>query len=484
MDSRLLPLCVDLDGTLTPVDTFLEACVELLKQNPLKAALLPFWLMKGVAYAKQKVVESIEWDPKTVPLNEAFLEFLRKERASGRKIYLATAAPERVARDMASLAGFFEGVISTTFERNLIGRRKAEELVNRFGAGGFEYAGNSRADMPVWMAAGSALVVYPSPGVIRSLKREQITVINVFSRSGSQLKHLITAMRPYQLVKNLLIFVPLLSSHEFTDPALVGKFVLAYIAFSCLTSAVYLFNDLFDMPHDRAHAEKKFRPIAWGLVGIPLIVSAILILIAAGLLISSLFPPLFSLTLAVYLVFATLYSLVFKKIPVADTVLLAFLYTLRIIAGNTASGISFSFWLLMFSVFFFFGLAELKRYAELNLLSTGSGLSPEGGGGQLKIPGRGYTTSDIPMIQSLGTASAMVSILILGLYVDSQRVTLLYQRPYILWFECLLVLYWLSRMWFLAGRKKITGDPIIFTFKDRTSYIIGFLVAVVAVLAT
>lgn len=470
--ARAVPLCVDLDGTLLAVDTFHEACVWLLRRRPLLLFLLPVWWMRGKAHAKRRVAESVRLTVDLLPVNAAFLEFLRAEHRAGRRLVLATASDRLIADRIAARFGMFADVIASDGTVNLKGERKAAELVRRFGAQGFDYAGNARADVSVWHAARHAIVVGAPAALLRSVRRVA-NVQHVFAGRPSRAWSLLRATRPHQLLKNILIFIPLLSSHQFTDPALVFRFMLAYVSFSCVTSAVYLLNDILDLEHDRAHPRKYLRGIAAGHLPLPLAFVAIAFLTMAGLAIASTFPPLFGAVIAAYIVGSTLYSAFLKQIAIVDVLLLCLLYTVRIVAGNAASGISYSLWLLMFSMFFFFSLACLKRTTELMLRS------PEGG----TLPGRGYRAEDAAILQTLGIASAMVSLLVLGLYVDSQRVTLLYRWPHLLWFECVLMLYWVSRIWFLGSRGQMHEDPIVFTMKDATSYAVGALIAVVAFLA-
>ena len=468
-----VPLCVDLDGTLVLVDTFQEACVLLLKQHFFHIFLIPFWILRGKSYLKERVNSYIEHDVTTLPVHAGFLQFLQEQKANGRRLILVTAAPFSVAHEVATHLQYFDDVIASTERENVKGRRKAEVLLDRFGYRGFDYAGNSHADLAVWKVARRAILVQPSLGVCRRLGAD-IIVDRVFQKTSSSPMSFLRSLRLHQLVKNLLIFIPILSSHTIFEPSSVQKGMLAFASFSACTSAVYLFNDLFDIGADRRHSKKRHRPLASGSLTIPLALCGAIALMTVGIGLAWQLSLLFVYAILCYLILTTLYTSVIKKIPMTDVVVLSLLYTSRILAGNIATGISFSFWLLTFSIFFFLSLACLKRYTEL-LWFLDEGAS--------SIPGRGYNVQDVSLLQMIGIASGMSSILILGLYIDSQRATLLYHHPSMLWISPVLTLYWLMRMWFLAHRRQMDVDPILFAVKDAMSYFIGILIVFLTVLA-
>ncbi len=164
-----------------------------------------------------------------------------------------------------------------------------------------------------------------------------------------------------------------------------------------------------------------------------------------------------------------------KRAAILDAITLAGLYTLRIIGGGAAEGVEVSKWLLAFSVFFFFSLGSIKRFAELKNLQKKS-LS--------KAKGRDYQVEDLSFVASSGVASGYISVLVLALYINSDKVSSLYSVPEALWAILLLILYWISRIWLLAHRGEANEDPVIFTAKDAVSYIIAFLIAAIALGAT
>lgn len=282
------------------------------------------------------------------------------------------------------------------------------------------------------------------------------------------------ALRVWQWSKNLLVFVPLVTSHRLLDlDALVGAGI-AFVSFSLLSSGTYLFNDLRDVEFDRQHPRKKFRPIASG--GIPEATARVVALMlgAASVAVALQLPPLFWGILGSYLVLTTSYTLRIKQIPLLDTVLLAGLYSLRLLAGHAAGGIPFSSWLLTFAFFIFLSLALLKRHSELLILTDS---------GQDEVLGRGYRADDQHLVRALGVGSGLLSVLVLMLYTNSPAVQKLYEQPQVLLLLCPLGICWIGRMWWLAERRLLHDDPVIFTLRDRWSYLLVGLAGLVMVAA-
>jgi 4-hydroxybenzoate polyprenyltransferase len=238
---------------------------------------------------------------------------------------------------------------------------------------------------------------------------------------------------------------------------------------------VYLLNDLLDLPEDRQHATKRLRPFAagtldplYGLAGAPMLLLVAMIMAAC---VSS----AFLLVLLVYYALTFAYSFQLKRIVLIDVVTLAGLYTIRIIAGAAAIEVPLSFWLLAFSVFVFLSLAIVKRYTELVALRE------QNRSGTL---GRGYQVDDLELLASLGGSAGYLSVLVLALYINSNEVRLLYGQPELMWPICLVMLYWISRVWVIAHRGGMNDDPIVFALKDRVSLLCGGVVAVFMMLAS
>jgi 4-hydroxybenzoate polyprenyltransferase len=288
---------------------------------------------------------------------------------------------------------------------------------------------------------------------------------------------MIRAMRPHHWLKNGLVFIPILLSHEVFDPAPLWHGLVAFVAFSLLASAIYLLNDIKDVEADRRHPTKCKRPLAAGEITAAQAYAAVPILLVAAFSTAWLVPQpkIYLLALAAYLILALAYLLVLKRKLLVDVLGLASMHTLRILAGNAASAIPVSSWLLAFSMFLFLSLALVKRYAELRITQDQSGL---------KSAGRGYHAEDIEALSQLGMASGCTCALIMALYVDSAAVKQLYRHPEVIWLVCPIILYQMARIWFLARRGQMPDDPLVFMIRDWRSQIMGVLVVLVMVVAT
>jgi 4-hydroxybenzoate polyprenyltransferase len=295
------------------------------------------------------------------------------------------------------------------------------------------------------------------------------------ARPAGSARALALALRMHQWVKNLLVFVPVVLDHKLFSIDVVTKSTIAFLAFCCAASSAYILNDLLDIEADRRHPTKRARPFAAGTLSPALGLSFIpvLLIIAFGASLVAL-PSGFVVLLAVYVVLTTAYSLVLKRFAVVDVLLLAFLYTLRVLAGIAAAEVRFSTWLLAFSMFLFLSLAFLKRFTEVSAME---------GAATEQVRRRGYIRGDREWLGSMGGASGYLSVLVLALYINSEQVVALYRAPLLLWLVCPLLLFWTSRMWLLAHREQIHDDPIVATVRDPVSYVLGALVAVVMYLA-
>ena len=469
MQDREIPLCVDLDGTLVRSDVLIEAALQLLRRNPLYLLRFPLWLLRGKAHLKREIARRAELDVGSLPYELRLLESLRGEHAHRRKI-LCTAADAILANAVAEHVGGFESVLASDGQRNLAGLHKAETLRDEYGEGGFDYAGNAAPDLHVWKFARRAVVVNADAALLHKAQ-QRFTVDRVFAREGNVWSLWRKALRLHQWPKNLLVFLPLLSAHLVLVPGAVARSGLAFLSFCLCASGVYLLNDLLDLEADRAHPRKRLRPFAAGALPLAAGLLAAPLLTLAAFALALTLPTFFVLALAGYYALTLGYSWLFKRIAMLDTVVLAGLYTIRIIAGTAALGIALSFWLLAFSMFLFFSLAMVKRYTELHGVLQA---------GQARVA-RGYAVDDLPLIQSLGAASGYLSVLVLALYINSTASEALYHRPPVLWLLCPALLYWISRTWLIAHRGNMHDDPVVFALSDNVSRIILALCAAVVI---
>lgn len=459
-----LPLCVDLDGTLIKTDTLHELIVQAFKQQPWLLFAMLWWLLQGRNILKRELAARCRLNVAALPYNNDYLEFLRAEHARGRLLYLVTGADQQLAQKIADHLGWFTGCWGSNSERNLTGSAKAALLVEQFGERGFDYAGNDHVDLKVWKHAAGAHLVNARASVLRQAERQVNVRMRSDPRPAVTLPVLLKTIRLHQWAKNMLVFVPLFAAHHMFDWSLLWLTSLGFLAFGCIASLSYIINDLGDLEADRQHHSKHARPLASGAIGIPAaLLLALLLLVAAGALCTML-PKGFVASLALYFLVTNLYTWHLKAIPVLDVLILAGLYSMRILAGSFTADGALSFWLLAFSGFIFFSLAVVKRVAELLVVA---------GKSRRKVQRvRGYLTTDIPVMMSFGTVSAMMAVLVLALYINSPQVMDLYQQPYYLWLVCPVVALWLGRVWLITWRGKMHDDPVVFALKDKVSWLL------------
>jgi 4-hydroxybenzoate polyprenyltransferase/phosphoserine phosphatase len=469
---KRIPLCVDLDGTLIRSDTLHEALLLLAIRSPRALPALPLWLAGGKAKLKHLVAQRVELNPTSLPYCEDVLALIDEARELHRPVVLVTAAPARIANAIAESLGLFDYVLTSDDKLNLSRDRKADVLVGYYGPKGFDYVGNSADDLPVFEHCRRAFLVSSRQRLRQAAGRRNEDMTFVDRHSGG-VRAWLRALRVHQWLKNLLIFVPLLASGRFRELNLVVQAALAFASFSLLASAVYVVNDLVDLQSDRTHPTKRNRPFASGTLPVAAGVAAVPVLAAMSLGIALLLPPLFVASLLTYAVVTTLYSFALKRQVIVDVMLLAGLYTMRILAGSAATSVRPSFWLLAFSMFIFLCLAMTKRYSELRQAMEQD----------KTLSGRGYMPSDLPVVLALGSASGLVSVLILSLYTQSLIVPELYSAPEWIWLVPPLLLYWVARLWLKAGRGEIDEDPVLFAAKDWQSLTIAGLAAGLFLLA-
>lgn len=467
-------LAVDLDGTLIKTDLLQESLMLLLKKNPFYKFLIPFWLLAGKVNLKHQVAKRVQLDASLLPYNTTVIDYIKEERKKGTKCYLVTGSMSALAQQVANHLALFDGVFATEAEgKNLTGKNKVAFLNERFGRQNYTYIGNSTVDIPVWNDAHKAVVVSPKETLVKKAEKASPDT-QWIKTSAPSVKTWLKTVRIHQWVKNALLAVPLLTSHQVFDLNLIALCLLGFLAFSLAASSVYVLNDLMDLSSDRQHPSKKHRPFAAGDLSILQGLVLFPLLLALSALLCLFLPLDFFIVLAAYYAITVAYSFKLKQIILLDTVTLAVLYTMRIIAGTVLISVHFSFWLLAFSIFIFLSLALLKRYTELITLRNNH---------QTTTIGRGYHVEDQGIIGPLGTAAGYIAVLVLALYLNSDAVVMLYQHASVLWLACIILLYWISRMWLISHRGQMDDDPIFFAIKDKTSLITVIIIFIVFLVA-
>ena len=473
MTHQLLPIAVDLDGTLLHTDTLHESAVDLLHHHPMQLLLLPLWLMQGKAYLKQKLSSYVTLNPATLPYNLQLIEWLKEQKQSGHRLILCTAADSKTAYAIAEHLNLFDEVMASDGHTNLAGIHKNAALVQLFGEQAFIYAGNSSADLEVWASAAKGVVVNANDKLIRKASA-LVEIDKVFAPQPITVHSWRRVLRIHQYLKNILLFVPLAAAHQIGNFESLSLLFLAFISFSLCASSVYITNDLIDLDSDRQHPRKHHRPFAAGVVPISYGVLLAPVCLITSFALALLVGANFFAWLLAYFGVTVPYSLRLKRYALIDCLTLAALYTLRIIAGAAAVAITLSFWLLAFSIFLFLSLAFVKRYTELQMQITQ---------GNTHAHGRGYSVEDAPLIQTLGITAGYAAVLVLALYLHSETVMILYNTPQFIWGSIPLILFWISWVWLKAHRGQMHDDPIVFALRDKSSLMVGVLFIAIFIIA-
>lgn len=452
------PLVIDVDGTLIRTDLLHECALQFAARRPFQLWLLPCWLLRGRAHLKHSLSEAVEIDPLTVPLHEETVALARAAQRQGRPVYLASASNRRLVESLAVRLGGVAGIFASDEGVNLSGSVKAERLVERFGAGGFDYVGNAVADFPVWRVAANVLAVAATAGIERRILAA-FDKAEIIARPRGRLAHYVRALRPHQWSKNLLLFVPMVTAHK-ADPVSLAMACLAFAAFCLAASSAYVLNDLLDLKADRAHPRKRARPFASGRVPVAHGAAMAGLLLAGSAVLGAAASRDLLAILGLYVAASLTYSFALKRQLIVDVIALSGLYTLRVFAGAAAIGAAISPWLLMFSLFLFLSLAIVKRCSELMLVRDR---------GTSEIAGRGYRAADLPAMTALAAAAGFGAVLVFTLYLSSPEVLRLYAQPLRLWLAVPVLLAWISRTILLANRGEIHDDPVIFALTDRFS---------------
>lgn len=456
-------LFVDLDESLIKTDILREQLLRSFALSPWATMKMLFQQRFRPERIKAAVAEQVSIDPATLPYHAEVLDLIHQAKKEGRLVVLATATHESIAQKIADYLGVFDAVLATTDTHNCKGAKKLARM-QAFAAGRpFDYVGDSRADLTIFEHARMPCIVgklaYSQPH--RRISRPSI------------LKPFLRAIRPHQWAKNGLIFLPLLTSHRMSWlTVLMG--VVGFICFSLAASAIYLINDMVDVEDDRHHPRKKNRPFAKGDLTVDEGIGLSFTLLAITVLLSCLWAPAGLWVLGSYIALTFLYSFSLKTRAVLDVFCLSTLYAIRVLYGQVINGIDSSSWLLAFCVFFFLSLAFMKRTTEIEMTPRKK---------QPLATRRGYQVEDHLLLKITGISSGLLSILVLTLYINSDKVTILYTYPDFLWGAAYVLLYWKLRLWLMTMRGEMNQDPVLFTLQDPASYITGALVMLFGALA-
>lgn len=463
MAAKKIPLVVDLDGTYLRVDSLFELLSASVRSNWQHLFRILFHLAKGRQSLKELAGKLMANSARELPVNTEVVELIRSAKRDSRKIVLATASHNLVAEAIATETRLFDEVIASDLVTNVKGEVKAKLLVDRFGAKGFDYIGDSRADLPVFGRARIGYLVGQKTWLMNRARRANPELREIETGAKNPWAWLIL-LRPHQWLKNLLVMIPMVGAGYFQIQKM-ADLVLAFIAFSFVASGLYVVNDILDASNDRLHSKKKSRPIAAGEIGIRDAAIGSIGIFVAGVVLSSLLGTAFLGILLVYAALSLSYSLALKRVVLVDVFALSFLYLVRIFAGALVVGVSLSLWLITFGFFVFLSLALAKRYTEI--VDGEKSIDSKG-------RGRGYLFDDAPFLGSAGISVGAISALLLGLYVAGPGVGSDVPLS-VFWLAVPLWLLWVTRLWLLAFRRKLHSDPVVFAISDPSSILVGTL---------
>ena len=183
-----LPLFVDLDGTLIKTDVTFESLLLLIKKNLLFIAVIPLWLLKGRAYLKYQLAKRVDLPPEHLPYNEQFLSYLKREKANGRAMILISASNQQVVTKLNEHLKLFDSAIGSDKKKNLKSVNKLKHIEELNSGASFAYAGNSKADLPIWSKAGKVYMVNCGESLALKIP-EKAGVITRFDMRGSIVKN-------------------------------------------------------------------------------------------------------------------------------------------------------------------------------------------------------------------------------------------------------------------------------------------------------
>ncbi len=441
-------IIVEVDALLLPEDALWDRLVRLLRNQSFGEE------------APEGTIPSVRND---------VLAYLTEQHSKGRRLFLGTFGDREEAVATAAHFDIFDDVIQ--LETNDLRRHPNDVSVSAsvIKKGSFDFVGSSHPDAPIWLKARSVIIAGDKE-MGADLQSRGIRIDRSLTISRPELRDWISALRVHQWAKNLLIFLPLVASHQIFELNKLFSAGIAFVAFSLCVSATYIWNDIADLKTDRQHPTKKRRALASCRISIAAGALASIGLLAAGMLISAMaLPATATATFLVYIAATLLYSAYLKRQLALDVVALTLLFTLRVFMGGIVTSIEISPWLFAFSTFFFLSLAFVKRFVDLTRMSSKQ---------DQKLGGRGYVAQDIGLVSSMGSCSGFISVVVLALYITSPGVMELYSTPELLWILCPALLYWIARVWFLANRGEMADDPVSFALTDRVSQGVAVLVLI------
>ena len=447
------PLALDIDGTFLKTDMLFECFWAGLSRAPWKTLKVAVRHMGDPAKLKHELAGLANLRTDLLPVNQPVAALAEQAKAQGREVVLASASDQELVKRLASENGLSARVIASDGVTNMKGSKKADALVDAFGKGGFDYAGDSRADRKIWPSANRAIIVGQVPGAKEELTHAGHDIFDIPNRWRK--RDLLRALRPHQWVKNVLLFLPMLAAHDFSLST-IFLVAMGVMSFSAAASCIYIVNDLLDLEADRLHATKHRRPFASGAVPISVGMATCAVIGLTALGISIYLGWVFATVIVTYMVLSLAYSLRLKRMRWIDIATLAGLYTIRVLAGAAASGVFISGFMLVFIFPVFISLGCVKRMTEVALAENDE-----------RLPGRGYgkpDRSDLLNVAALGVLGALGAFF---LYTLTEQARELYPTLWLLWVAMVPMGMWMIRMVRLGYLGRQDYDPIVFALTDK-----------------
>lgn len=462
----LIPLVVDVDYTLLRTDLLAEGLVHILRDQPQQLPhLLGVFFTQGIVGLKEATWRLSHQHFAELPHNPSVISLMAQANEEGRKIILCSAGCQDAVNAVGGSLDFMVECAGSEQGTNLKSSRKADFLVSRFGEKGFDYIGDSKADLPVWQSARKAI----STRQISCNTREIEILPHATPSRG-----IFRGFRFHQWAKNLLVFLPAIAGHVIFSTEVLLPTLIAFFSLGLIASGTYFLNDIFDIAADRTHPTKADRPLPSGTLTLHSAILLSAILISGGLALSVLLPLLATALIALYLLATITYSIKLKTLPIIDLAALTGFYLLRVYIGGAAAAIMPSVWLATFCIFVFFSLACAKRATEFHASLAGD----------TRKTRRSYTKQDYPFFLSSGICAGLLSSIIIGLYLQGDMVHTLYARPDILILGVPMVALWFTRLWFLVHRGIMHDDPVAFALKDSATWALGAMALLLLYVAT
>ncbi|MGF1454471.1 MAG: UbiA family prenyltransferase [Alphaproteobacteria bacterium] len=461
-------LAVDLDNSLIKTDLLYETLVEGLSARPRRTFVALQSLAKGRAALKSALAADSAIDVATLPYNQNVIQTIKDYRASGETVILVSASDQRLVQAVADHLGLFDAAFGSQPSRNLKGARKAQFLVETYGAGQFDYVGDSPADLAVWKQARKAITVGLPPALRASVDALGLPggaahLKEPSGRSG-RFSDYRRALRPPHWCKNLVVFIPAAADHT-VDPSVWATVFCAFVVFCAMASGAYIINDLLDLKADRLHPHNKRRPFADG--SLPVMHGLLMApaLVGGGLLLSlAIMPALFLFIVVGYFLLTTLYSFEIKKRLWVDLLVLTLLFLARMLGGTAAAGLDQSWWIIGAATPVFFALACIKRIKEITCYAKH---------GVTWVPGRAYTVNHRGILVALALAAGVAAVMVVIFYAFSREARDLYNSPDLLTLTGYILGIWIGLQLLRARVQSVHQDTVTFTLRNWLTLVCG-----------